>query len=419
MNRHILFLLLLLISFKAFSQSPYTNDVFKPNIKSVQFYNTTKNPSFPIIKLNSADQVELEFDDLQGGTKYYYYTIEHCDGDWNSSNLSPNEYLKSFNEDKITDYSYSSATLQKFTHYTIKLPNENIKPIISGNYILKVYEDDDQSKLVLTRKLYVLNPKVFISAQVASSTDVSLKQSNQKVNFQINYGSLPVQNPSRDLRTWVIQNQVDPNGQFTTQPQYIRGNQLLYNDPATNDFAGGNEFRHFDTRSLKLSSDRVAHIYRDTANTVILLTDPSRNNNNYTFLYDNDGDYYVLNQDGSNPPIDADYAHVAFSLNAGKTPAQGSAYIVGRFNNYKLDDRSRLDYDDKSGRFFTYMFLKQGVYDYEYVWVDKSTRTPDYTTFEGSYFETENNYHLLVYYHPPTARWEELVGFTVVSSVQK
>ena len=418
MNRYLTACFMLFIAIKGFSQTPYENDVFKPNIKSVQFYNINKNPSFPIIKLNSADQVELEFDDLQGGTKYYYYTLEHCDGDWNSSNLSPNEYLQSFNEDKITDYSYSSATLQKFTHYTIKLPNENIKPKISGNYILKVYEDDDQSKLVLTCKLYVLNPKVSISAQVAPSNDVSLKQNNQKVNFQVNYGSLTVQTPSRDLRIWVMQNQVDVNGQFTTDPQYIRGNELTYNDPSTNDLPGGNEFRHFDTRSLRLSSDRVSHIYRDTANTVILLTDQSRNSN-YTFLYDNDGDYYVLNQDGTNPAIDADYAHMAFSLNTSKTPAQGSVYIVGRFNNYKLDERSKLEYDNKGGRFFTYLFLKQGVYDYEYVWVDKSTKTPDYTTFEGSYFDTENNYQILVYYHPPTARWEELVGYTVVSSVQK
>lgn len=419
MNRYLLLFFALIIPAIAFAQSaPYENDVFSPAIKSVMFYNTRKNPSFPIIKLNSDEQVKLEFDDLRGGTRYYYYTIEHCDGDWNSSGLATTDYLANFTEDKILDYSYSSATLQKYTHYTIKFPNDYIKPKISGNYILKVYEDDDPAKMILTRKFYVLNPKVSVSAQVTPSNDNNLRQSNQKINFQVNYGSLTVQNPNRDLRAWVMQNEVEATGQFTTTPQYIRGNQLIYNDVSTNDLPAGNEFRHFDTRTLRLKSDRISAIYRDTANTVVLLTDANRNLPNYTFLYDNDGNYYVLNQDGAgNPGVDADYTHVYFSLAANKTGAEGSAYIVGKFNDYKLDDRSRLDYDDK-GKFYTHLFLKQGVYDYEYVWVDKNTQKPDYTALEGSYFDTENKYHILVYYKPPTARWEELVGYEVIGTKQ-
>jgi len=418
MNRYLPILLFLFISIKGFSQTPYDNNVFNPAIKSVEFYNTQKEPSFPLINLNSGEQVELAFDDLRGGQHYFYYTIEHCDGDWNSSNLATTDYLQNFTEDKILDYAYSSATFQKFTHYSIKFPNEYIKPKISGNYILKVYEDDDPSKMILTRKFYVLSSKVSITGEAVASSDQDKRASNQKINFKINYGTLKVQNPNMDLRTWVMQNQRDETGGFTTQPQYIRGNELDYGDLSTNDFPGGNEFRHFDTRTLKLNSDRISHIYKDTANSVVLLTDGSRNQTNYTFLYDNDGQYYIINQDGTTPTIDADYTHLFFSFETpGKTGANGSLYIVGKFNDYKLDDRSKFEYDDK-GKFFTHLFLKQGVYDYQYVWVDKSTQKPDYIALEGSYFDTENKYQLLVYYHPPAARWEELVGYYVLSSAQ-
>ena len=280
---------------------------------------------------------------------------------------------------------------------------------------MKVYEDDDTSKKVLTRRFYVLDSKVTVSADIQPSSDLDLRKSNQKINFQVNYGALKVQNPNSDIRTWIMQNGRDETGQFTTQVQYLRGNQLIYGDLSTNDFGAGNEFRHFDTRTLKLNSDRVVKIIRDTSISVLLLTDKSRNQPNYTFLYDNDGNYYVLNQDGTNPTTDADYTHLYFSLDCGKTDADGSVYIVGRFNDFKLDEHSKMDYDAR-GKFYTHLFLKQGVYDYQYVWVDNATKKPDNTFLEGNYFETENKYQILVYYHPPTARWEELVGYLMVNS---
>jgi len=404
----------------AFAQTPYDNNVYHPEIKSVEFYNTAKKASFPIITLGSSEQVMLAFDNLKGGSENYYYTLEHCDAEWNSSNLSSTEYLQNYSDDQIINYSYSVGTaIQKYTHYELILPNKNIAPKIPGNYILKVYEDGDQSKLVLTRRLYVLSPKIGIIAEMVPSVDNSTRQTNQKINFTLNYGNLRVQNPGTELRTLVMQNARSEMAIFSTQPTYINGSQLTFSDASQNDFPAGNEFRHFDTRTLKLNSERIMHISRDTINSILMLTDPDLSQPNYSFQYDLNGSFYVLNQDGNDPRTDGDYAHIYFTLSTKKSPDEGTPYIVGQFNDYKLDDNSKMHFDATNNKFAAQLFLKQGVYDYTYVWVDKASGKQDDTALEGSHFETENDYQLLVYYRPPGARWEELIGYRLLNTAKK
>ncbi|MBD1393186.1 type IX secretion system plug protein [Mucilaginibacter glaciei] len=416
-NALLLFIGALFIASNLNAQTPYANGVYRHEIKSVEFYNTSKQSSFPIIGLNSTDQVVLGFDDLSGSSRTVNYTIEHCDANWNSSRLSPAEYLQSFTEDRIFDYTYSSGTFQKYTHYEIKLPNQNIAPKLPGNYILKVYENNDPTRLLLTRRLYVVNSKVSIAANVLASNNVALRRTNQKVNFTVQYAGLNVQNPNTDLRVMVMQNTRPETGRLNATPTYVRNNQLVYNDVTINDFAGRNEFRHFDIRTLKLNSERVARIYKDTANTVMLLGDPPRDLPNYTLLYDNDGKFFIYNQDGRDSRTDADYAHVYFSLAANRPPDDGTPYIIGQFNDYKIDENSRMEFDSR-GRFYTHLLLKQGVYDYQYIWVSNATKKIDDTLLEGNYFETENEYQLLVYYRPPGSRWEELVGYSLLNTAK-
>nr|WP_294949049.1 DUF5103 domain-containing protein [uncultured Mucilaginibacter sp.] len=414
----LLFILALFLQNAAFAQSPYGNNIFRHEIKSVEFYKVDKQAAaFPVIALNTDEKVVLGFDDLSGGSRNFYYTIEHCDANWNSSHLSPAEYLQSFMDDRLFNYTYSSGTFQKYTHYELTLPNQNIAPKIAGNYILKVYEDGDLNKMILTRRMYVLNSRVGVGGTIAPSNNVTTRRTNQKLNFTVDYGGLNVQNPNRDIRVLVMQNARPETGRMNNVPTYIRGTQLVYNDVNINDFPGSNEFRHFDTRSLKVNSERIARIYRDTANTVMLLGDPNRDLPDYTLLYDNDGKYYVINQDGRDSRINADYAHMYFNVGTNKSEAEGTPYIVGQFNDFKIDENSRMQFDSR-GRFYTNLLLKQGVYDYMYVWVNNATKKPDYTALEGNYFETENEYQLLVYARPAGSRWEELVGYSLLRTVR-
>lgn len=390
----------------------FADEVFVPKIKSVEFYNRNKEQSLPVINLNSADELLLAFDDLSAENKNYYYTIEHCDAGWKSSNLSPIDYLQSFNEEKITESQVSFNTIQGFNHYELVFPNEFIRPKIDGNYILKVYENADADKVILTRRFYVLATVVNLAAEIVSSPQVATRRSNQKVNITINHPQLAISNPYTDVKLVVMQNGRPDKQQILERPALIRQNQLIYNDVRTLDFEGGNEFRKFDFRSLRLQSENVSRIYKDSVNTVQLLTDQPYTESSYSYSFDENGNFFIRNQDGRDAKFDADYAYITFTLKSEKPTSKGNAYIVGKFNHYRLSEENKLIYDKERSLFYGSLYLKQGLYDYQYVWSDGTNlKKTDNTIFEGSFFETKNTYQAFFYYRRPGSRWDQLAGF--------
>ncbi|ATP55116.1 DUF5103 domain-containing protein [Pedobacter ginsengisoli] len=416
----LFFLLLLTIQIAVAQQQQfvYENKVYLPQIKTVQCYNAQKEQSLPVIALKSNERLVFSFDDLNAGSKNYWYTVEHCTSDWKSSRLSTIDYLESLSEDRITDYKYSFGTIQKYTHYQLTLPNTQIRPKISGNYILKVYEDGNQQKPVISQQFYVVDNLVNIGVDVVASSQVSLRFSNQKINFTILH-QMPIQNPYTDLKAIVMQNGNPQTAVLNTKPNFIRPGSLAYNELNSNDFVAGNEFRKFDIRSLRYKGDNVQDIIKDTTTSVILFQDINTSKAKYSNLIDENGSFFIRNKEGSDDPTEGDYANVMFTLNAVPPTPNGDVYVTGRFNNYILNEASKLSFDSSRKRFYGNILLKQGLYDYKYVWLNKDTGKIDQAVFEGSFFETLNTYQVFAYYKKPGMRWEELIGYSNVGSVKR
>ncbi len=133
----------------------YTSHVFDNRIKTVQLYKDGWNLSYPIIKLNSDEKLLLNFDLLGDQPESYYYTLIHCDKDWNKSDIFPNDYMTGFTENPMEDYANSFNTTVSYIHYKLSFPNDKVGIILSGNYILEVYPSGKPEEPAITQRFIV------------------------------------------------------------------------------------------------------------------------------------------------------------------------------------------------------------------------------------------------------------------------
>ncbi|MBC9934598.1 DUF5103 domain-containing protein [Chitinophaga qingshengii] len=394
--------------------------VYYNNIKSVKFNQQGDPLSMPMYTIGTGEKLELSFDDMDNDVKNYYYSFVLCNADWTPAQVNPFDYMRGFSETRILNYKMSAVALQRYTHYSVQLPGTNSYPIKSGNYLLKVYLDSDTSQLAFTRRLYVVEQKAGIAGFIQQPVTPKLFRTHQKINFEINTGSLNIQNPFDQIKVVILQNYRWDNAITNLKPQFINGNVIKYNAEMDCVIPAGKEFRWLDLRSFRLQTERVQRSeYHANSTDVFAVTDYERADKIYQFIKDINGKYYLATLDNYDPNFEGDYASVHFSYAAPEPYAGYDMYIFGEMTDYELNTNSRMTYNAASRAYEGTLFLKQGYYNYIYGLVDKTVPNGKFNTdmTEGNWWETENNYTILLYFRPLGGRADELVSSITLNSI--
>ena len=393
--------------------------VYKPFIQTAQLFMYGNQQGLPVYTLNSSDRLELEFDDMEGSLKSYYYCFVLCDYNWNQVDLSPFDYIKGFTQNRITTYRYSSIARTKYTHYQAFLPDRNSLPTRSGNYLLKVFLDGDTSRLAFTKQMLVLDQKAAVAAAVVQPFSPILANTHQKIKMSINIAGLAnAFSAAQQVKVVILQNNRWDIAQRDIAPTFVRGNLLEYSTEDRGIFPAGKEWRWLDLRSFSLQSDRVdSGQYKKDRTDIFLKTDIDRTGQRYVYFPDYDGMYNIVTYESINPFWQGDYATVHFSL---ATPdsepfSRKYVYVAGAFTGYDLSDTWKMNFNEETRRYECTAFMKQGYYNYTYITVDENDRSKK-TELEGNYWETENSYTILVYYKSFTDRTDQLLGVGSINS---
>ena len=410
-TKYKFFILILLIPIISFCQ---IKEVNPPNyIKTVNFKANTPETQLPILKLGEA--VVLEFDALNGDEHDYYYKVDHYNYDWTPSVLMKSEFMDGFDNQRIRNYQNSFNTYQIYSHYELTVPNDQTRRLkVSGNYLLSIYNSSDE--LVFSRKFMIYEDLAAVGVSIKRSRDVKYIEEKQRVEIIVSPNNMQLNNPTQTVKALIVQNNNLNTAISNLKPQYTLGNQLIYKYDIESSFLGGNEYLFFENKDVRAANTGIRAIDLQDLYHNYLFTNVERASKPYTYNPDINGNYVITVLDADNPDIEADYVWMHFSLVPNDSITNKNVHVYGNFNNYAIDESTKLNYNETYNILTNTMLLKQGFYNYKYVVVNNDG-TINEGAISGNFYQTENNYKAIIYYRDLGARYDKIIGIGEGSSV--
>lgn len=390
-----LILCLLFISTRFFSQ----------NIKSIQLRPLQENNFSAIVPLGTP--LEISFDDLEADSKDYQYKIEHMTHDWKSSRLSSSQFIDGFDQNTIVNVSNSFNTLQNYTHYSVRIPNINTVITKSGNYLLSILNTDDD--VIFTRRFVLYEPSTTVGVTVERSRNSKTLNTQQTIEFIINHPKIKINNPAQEVHVVILKNNNWEEKITNLQPTFFRPNQLSYTYTNKTNFWGGNEYLNFDNKFIRNNSLNVVKIIKKDVFHHYLYPFEFNPFRKYSYNPDINGQFVIRTLEANDSKTEADYAMIHFTLSVEEAFSDKEVYVYGAFNDFKITDENKMYFDLEERAYKANILLKQGFYNYTFA-TKETNGNSNTNDVNGSFYETENEYTVIVYYKPFGSFFERVVG---------
>ncbi len=410
----ILRILILLLSVAScpLSVNAQTQQIFNRNIKTLTLTVDDDPILPPYLLYGSRQHIDIEWDEMSHDYKRYRYHIDHCDWDWNvTDGIFESDYMEGLNDQLIEDFEKSFNTTQIYTHYKLRIPNKELRLRLSGNYRVLIYEEDEKDSPVLEARFCIYEREAGIVAQLSSNTDVDFNDRHHQMTLSVGFGGLQVFDPMQELKVIVMQNRRWDSRVEGLVPNVRKPNGIEFTHNRNLIFPAGNEYHRFEILDVHRTATGVDRIdwfepyYHATLFPAVI-------DHSYSYTEDQNGVYVVRSSDNYDDWTTAEYVVVHFFLESPRLEG-GDVYVSGWWAGQTFNPDCKMEYDPVHEYYHAAILLKQGYYSYEFIQQDGLMQRT-----MGSFFETENEYEVLVYYRQQGARYDRLAGYSIMHNAR-
>jgi hypothetical protein len=358
-----------------------------------------------VTSLKDGEPLTLEFDLMEEQGRPLSIYFYHADRDWDRD-LSPSQVLESYQNDKLIDYRGSQGTVVPYVHYTYRLPNDEIRFRVSGNYVLRVTEQGRRDSVLFERPFFLTDEEGRL--EMGAESIMVPGQRQQSVQPVVNFDPpVSLRGDPFGYTVCFVRNGRLPDTRCQDRPLLAQQPELRFELDRRQAFAPVTADYTVDLGNLR-AGPKIERTDRSVAPFHILL-EPD-----YAQFSGQDVDASLNGQivvreavrGRANPALSAEYVQTTFAfVPPRQVPLAGEVIVAGSFSNMSADRGTQMTWRPARGRYEGEVLLKQGRYQYFY----ESTDPQLQRQVRQSQSRLQNTYLAFVYYEDPSRGTDRLL----------